>query len=84
MQPFEFLIRSRPVSRQARRKTRRDEWKDLVRREAERDDLAVAQRADTVRSALVHGFEATGLDQITEALARLAQQLLAELDQRVE
>jgi hypothetical protein len=31
----------------------------------------------------MHGFEATGLDETTEGLVRLAQQLLAELDQRV-
>jgi REase_AHJR-like len=49
-----------------------------------RDELDVAQRAFAVRSALVHGFEATGLDQMTETVARLAQQLLAELDQHVE
>jgi REase_AHJR-like len=49
-----------------------------------REDLEVAQRAFAVRSALVHGFEATGLDQTTDAVARLAQQLLAELDQHVE
>ena len=49
-----------------------------------RDDFDVAQRAFAVRSALVHGFEATGLDQMTEAVARLAQHLLAELDQHVE
>jgi uncharacterized protein YutE (UPF0331/DUF86 family) len=48
-----------------------------------RDDLEIAQRALNVRNALVHGFEATGLDQITEGLARLAHQLLAELDQHV-
>jgi hypothetical protein len=36
MQPFEFLIRSRPVSQQARRSSRKDAWKDFVRREAER------------------------------------------------
>jgi hypothetical protein len=49
-----------------------------------RDDLETAQHAFAVRSALVHGFEATGLDQMTEAVARLAQQLLAELDQHAE
>jgi uncharacterized protein YutE (UPF0331/DUF86 family) len=49
-----------------------------------RDDLEMAQRAFAVRNALVHGFEATELDQTTEAVARLAQQLLAELDQHVE
>jgi hypothetical protein len=36
MQPFEFLIRSRPVSQQARRSSRKEAWKDFVRREAER------------------------------------------------
>ena len=46
-----------------------------------RDNLEVTQRAFAVRSALVHGFEATGLDQMTEAVADLPRQLLAELDQ---
>jgi uncharacterized protein YutE (UPF0331/DUF86 family) len=49
-----------------------------------RDDLETSQRAFAVRNALVHGFEAIGLDQMTEAVARLAQQLLAELDQHAE
>jgi hypothetical protein len=49
-----------------------------------RDDLDVAQRAFAVRNALVHGFEAAGLDQMSEAVARLAQQLLTELDQHGE
>lgn len=44
-----------------------------------RDDLEMAQRALAVRNALVYGFEATGLDQISEELARLAQRLEAEL-----
>jgi hypothetical protein len=48
-----------------------------------RDGLEIAQRALTVRNALVHGFEARELDQTTEELAQLAQQLLAELDQHV-
>ena len=48
-----------------------------------RDDLELAQRALAVRNALVHGFEATGLDQTTEELVRLAHRLLAELDQHV-
>jgi hypothetical protein len=48
-----------------------------------RDDLEVAQRALAVRNALVHGFEATGLDQTADELAQLAQRLLAELDQRM-
>jgi crossover junction endodeoxyribonuclease RusA len=36
MQPFEFLIRSRPVSQQTRRRERLREWKEFVRREATR------------------------------------------------
>jgi hypothetical protein len=48
-----------------------------------RDDVEMAQRALAVRNALVHGFEATGLDQTTEELVRLAHQLLAELDPHV-
>ena len=47
------------------------------------DDLEIAQHALAVRNSLVHGFEARGLDQTTEELARLAQQLVAELDQRM-
>ena len=36
MQPFEFLIRSRPVSQQIRRRERLREWKEFVRQEATR------------------------------------------------
>jgi Holliday junction resolvase RusA-like endonuclease len=36
MQPFEFLIRSRPVSQQTRRRERLREWKEFVRQEAMR------------------------------------------------
>jgi hypothetical protein len=46
-----------------------------------RHDLEVAQRALAVRNALVHGFEATGLDQTADELAQLSQRLLTELDQ---
>ena len=35
MQPFEFLIKSRPVSQQTRRRDRLREWRDFVRREAD-------------------------------------------------
>src|SRR5262245_5146849 len=34
MQPFEFLIKSRPVSQQTRRRERLREWKEFVRQEA--------------------------------------------------
>jgi len=36
MQPFEFLIKSRPVSQQTRRRERLREWKEFVRQEASR------------------------------------------------
>lgn len=36
MQPFEFLIKSRPVSQQTRRRERLREWKEFVRQEATR------------------------------------------------
>ena len=34
MRPFEFLIKSRPVSQQTRRRERLREWKEFVRQEA--------------------------------------------------
>lgn len=34
MHPFEFLIKSRPVSQQTRRRERLREWKEFVRQEA--------------------------------------------------
>lgn len=49
-----------------------------------RSELDVAQRAFSVRNALVHGFQATRLDETAEELARLAQQLLSELDRSQE
>jgi len=49
-----------------------------------RSELAVAQRAFSVRNALVHGFETTGLDEAARELAQLAQQLLSELDHSQE
>jgi hypothetical protein len=45
-----------------------------------RSEHDVAQRAFDVRNTLVHGFHATGLDETAGELARLAQQLLSELD----
>src|SRR6266850_2892678 len=45
-----------------------------------RSELDVAQRAFSVRNALVHGFETTKLDEIAKEVAQLAQQLLTELD----
>jgi uncharacterized protein YutE (UPF0331/DUF86 family) len=49
-----------------------------------RSELDVAQRAFSVRNALVHGFQATRLDETARELARLAQQLLSELDRSQE
>lgn len=46
--------------------------------------LDVAQRAFSVRNALVHGFETIGLDETARELAQLAQQLLSELDRSQE
>jgi hypothetical protein len=45
-----------------------------------RSQLDVAQRAFSVRNALVHGFETTRLDETARELAQLAQPLLSELD----
>ena len=49
-----------------------------------RPELEVAQRAFSIRNALVHGFETGGLDETTRELAQLAQQLLSELDRSQE
>ena len=49
-----------------------------------RPELEVAQRAFSIRNALVHGFETGGLDETTRELAQLAQQLLSELDRNQE
>ena len=48
-----------------------------------RNDLEMARLALTIRNALVHGFKETGVDQTAAEMARLAQQLLAELYQHV-
>jgi uncharacterized protein YutE (UPF0331/DUF86 family) len=45
-----------------------------------RSEHDVAQRALDVRNALVHGFHASRLEETAGELARLAQQLLSELD----
>ena len=49
-----------------------------------RSELEVAQRAFSVRNALVHGFATTRLDETSRELARLAQKLLSELDRSQE
>jgi Holliday junction resolvase RusA-like endonuclease len=63
MQPFEFLIRSRPVSQQARRSSRKDAWKDFVRREAERSWGPVHVPADgPVCVTLIYLYDEVALD----------------------
>ena len=63
MQPFEFLIRSRPVSQQARRSRRKDAWKDFVRREAERSWGPVHVPADgPVCVTLMYLYDEVALD----------------------
>ena len=49
-----------------------------------RPELEVAQRAFSIRNALIHGFETGRLDETTGELAQLAQQLLSELDRNQE
>lgn len=49
-----------------------------------RSEHDVAQRAFDVRNALVHGFHATRLDETAGELARLAEQLLSELNRSQE
>jgi crossover junction endodeoxyribonuclease RusA len=63
MQPFEFLIRSRPVSQQARRSRRKDAWKDFVRREAERSWGPVHVPADgPMCVTLIYLYDEVALD----------------------
>jgi crossover junction endodeoxyribonuclease RusA len=63
MQPFEFLIRSRLVSQQARRSRRKDAWKDFVRREAERSWGPVHGPADgPVCVTLIYLYDEVALD----------------------
>jgi Holliday junction resolvase RusA-like endonuclease len=63
MQPFEFLIRSRPVSQQTRRLRRLEEWKDFVRREAERSWTSIHTPADgPVCVTLIYLYDEAALD----------------------
>ena len=48
-----------------------------------RNDLKMVQGALAVRNALVHGFEAIGLNQMAEELVQLAHRLVVELGQHV-
>ena len=49
-----------------------------------RSELEVAQRAFSVRNALVHGFATTRLDETSRELAQFAQKFLLELDRSQE
>jgi uncharacterized protein YutE (UPF0331/DUF86 family) len=49
-----------------------------------RSELEVAQRAFSVRNALVHGFATTWLDETSRELAQFAPKLLLELDRSQE
>jgi REase_AHJR-like len=49
-----------------------------------RSELEVAQRAFSVRNALIHGFATARLDETSRELAQFAQKLLLELDRSQE
>ena len=49
-----------------------------------RSELEVAQRAFSVRNALVHGFATTRLDETSRELAQFAQKFLLKLDRSQE
>ena len=79
MQPFEFLIKSRPVSQQTRRRERLREWKEFVRREATRYWSATHVPANgPVCITLVYLYDEAALDvdnfikPIQDALVGLA------------
>ena len=63
MQPFEFLIRSRPVSQQTRRQERLRAWKEFVRYEAGRYWTPAHVPADgPVCITLVYLYDEAALD----------------------
>lgn len=79
MQPLEFLIRSRPVSQQTRRRERLREWKELVRQEAARYWSSThAPASGPVRISLIYLYDESALDvdnfikPIQDALVGLA------------
>jgi crossover junction endodeoxyribonuclease RusA len=79
MQPFEFLIRSRPVSQQTRRRARLREWKAFVRQEAEHYWRPTHAPADgPVGMTLIYVYDEAALDvdnfmkPIQDALVGLA------------
>jgi hypothetical protein len=47
------------------------------------DELKMAQGALAVRNALVHGFEAIGLNQMAEELVQLTHRLVVEIGPHV-
>lgn len=79
MQPFEFLIKSRPVSQQTRRRERLREWKEFVRQEATRYWTSTHTPANgPVCITLVYLYDEAALDvdnfikPIQDALVGLA------------
>ena len=79
MQPFEFLIKSRPVSQQTRRRERLREWKEFVRQEATRYWSSIHVPANgPVCITLVYLYDEVALDvdnflkPIQDALVGLA------------
>lgn len=63
MQPFEFLIKSRPVSQQTRRRERLREWKEFVRQEATRYWTSSHELADGPTCiTLVYLYDEAALD----------------------
>jgi len=79
MQTFEFLIKSRPVSQQTRRRDRLRDWKEFVRSEATRCWASSHTRADgPVCITLVYLYDEAALDvdniikPIQDALVGLA------------
>ncbi len=79
MPPFEFLIKSRPVSQQTRRRERLREWKEFVRQEATRYWTSTHVPANgPVCITLVYLYDEAALDvdnfikPIQDALAGLA------------
>ncbi|MEW6113266.1 MAG: RusA family crossover junction endodeoxyribonuclease [Thermodesulfobacteriota bacterium] len=71
MQPFEFLIRSRPVSQQTRRKERLREWKDFVKGEASRywqPDEAPANSFICITLVYVYDEVALDIDNVIKPI----------------
>ncbi len=63
MEPFEFVIPSRPVSQQARRRKRLQEWQQFVRTHAEKNWTPVhAMATGPVSITVIHLYDEVALD----------------------